>query len=271
MLPAMQECRENGVDNVLITMWGDDGAECSRYSPLPSLYYIKRVYDGEENLDIIKKEFKDITGEDFDGMMALDLPNYIGDFETNERAVCAAKYLLYNDPFRGYLDCTIPDCCDEYYKNTAQLLRKNKQNSKFSSTFETLIRLCDVLELKGTLGIKIRNAYEKKDNKALKNCIKTIDKILARLDLFYDAYRTQWFSENKPHGFDIQDIRIGGLTRRLKNCKQMLNDFIKGKLDRIIELEEKILPFPEITSDKKGAISFNSWMRTVSVNCMYHV
>lgn len=271
MLPAMQECRDNNVNNVLITMWGDDGAECSRYSALPSLYYIKRVYDGEENLDVIKKEFKEITGEDFDGMMALDLPNYIGDFETNEGAVCAAKYLLYNDPFRGFLDSTIPDGCDEYYRATAETLRKNKANSKFSNTFETLIRLCDVLELKGTLGIKIRNAYEKKDNKALKNCIKIIDKILARLDLFYDAYRTQWFSENKPHGFDIQDIRIGGLWRRLKNCKQMLNDFIKGKLDRIIELEEKILPFPEITSDKKGAISFNSWMRTVSVNCMYHV
>ena len=84
-------------------------------------------------------------------------------------AVCAAKYLLYNDPFRGFLDSTIPEGCDEYYKNTAETLRKNKLNSKFSNTFETLIRLCDVLELKGTLGIKIRNAYEKKDNKALKN------------------------------------------------------------------------------------------------------
>ena len=51
---------------------------------------------------------------------------------------------------------------------------------------------------------------------------KTIDKILARLDLFYDAYRTQWFSENKPHGFDIQDIRLGGVVRRIEHCKTKL-------------------------------------------------
>lgn len=271
MLPAMQECRENGVDNVLITMWGDDGAECSRYSNLPSLYYIKRVYDGEENLDVIKKEFKDIIGEDFDAMMAFDLPNYIGDFETNEGAVCAGKYLLYNDPFRGFLDLTIPENCDEYYTKTAQTLKTNKQSSAYAYAFTTLEKLCEVLALKGTLGIKIRKAYEEKDNKALKNCVKIIDKTLDKLDEFYDAFRAQWYRENKPHGFDIQDIRLGGLIRRLKNCKQIILDYVKGKIQNIPELEEKLLPFPNLDSDKKGAISFNSWMRTVSVNCMYHI
>lgn len=29
MLPAMRSVRRNGVDNVIITMWGDNGGECS--------------------------------------------------------------------------------------------------------------------------------------------------------------------------------------------------------------------------------------------------
>ena len=34
-----------------MTMWGDDGAECSYYAVLPSLYAMKRIYDGEEDIE----------------------------------------------------------------------------------------------------------------------------------------------------------------------------------------------------------------------------
>lgn len=35
---AFAACKENNVKNVFLTMWGDDGAECSKFSTLPALY-----------------------------------------------------------------------------------------------------------------------------------------------------------------------------------------------------------------------------------------
>lgn len=35
-----------------------------------------------------------------------------------------------------------------------------------------------------------------------------------RLERFHDAYQAQWMQENKPHGFDVQDIRLGGLMQK---------------------------------------------------------
>ena len=33
----------------------------------------------------------------------------------------------------------------------------------------------------------------------------------------------EWFCENKPFGFEVQDLRIGGLKARVETCKNRLN------------------------------------------------
>jgi len=250
-------------------MWGDDGAECSRYAVLPSLYYIKRVYDGENDIEVIKREFKQITGEDFDAMMALDEPNYQKESDKT-KPVAAGKNLLYNDLFRGVLDTTIVPECVEHYAETAKKLGEYKKNSKYAYVFETLEKLCLVLEKKATLGIKIRRAYSENDVSLLKKYVGEIDVVLDRVSDFYYAFRKQWMRENKPHGFDVQDIRLGGLMRRLKSCKEMLLEYIDDKTDKIPELEEQLLPYPNIDSSEKGAIGYHIWTKIATINCVEH-
>ncbi len=43
---AMQSCRDNNVDNIFMTCWGDNGAEASYYSVMPTLYYAVSVLNG---------------------------------------------------------------------------------------------------------------------------------------------------------------------------------------------------------------------------------
>ena len=64
-----------------------------------------------------------------------------------------------------------------------------------------------------------------------------LDETLVRLERFHDAYQAQWMQENKPHGFDVQDIRLGGLMQRVKTCRARLEDYCAGRLDRLEELE----------------------------------
>ena len=49
MKPAMQSVRQHGIKNVLVTVWGDNGAECPPQTQLHNLYAIRRYADGEYN------------------------------------------------------------------------------------------------------------------------------------------------------------------------------------------------------------------------------
>jgi hypothetical protein len=47
---------------------------------------------------------------------------------------------------------------------------------------------------------------------------------------------------NKTYGFEVQDARLGGLMRRIANCKERLLAYADGNIDVIEELEEGVLP-----------------------------
>ncbi len=265
MTPAMKSCAQYNVDNIFITCWGDNGAECSPFGVLPSLFYIKKIYDGERSIAKIKREFFDLTGEKFDSLMALDLPNDICGNKASVVNPC--KYVLYNDLFNGYIDSSLPLGGNEDYKRYAKKLNKLAKGSKFYYLFNTLSQLCSVLSEKYDLGIKIRSAYKKNDIEELKVCIKNIDTVIKKLDKFYYAFRKQWYLENKPHGFDVQDLRLGGLERRLKTCRETLIEYVNGGVENISELEIELLDlFGGGEQIKKELACLNIWTETVSVN-----
>lgn len=242
---SMKGCREHGVNNVLITLWGDGGKECSYFSLLPSLLYAKMVYDGVEDLNIIKEKFKKIVGVDFDLMMDLDMPNLIcGNLDSCRNP---SKYVLYSDLFHAFVSPSLPDGGDKEYARVSSRLKQGL-DTKYGYVFEYLYRLSKALEVKYGLDKLIRKAYKDNDITALKDCVDKITLCIERVNEFYDAFKTLWYIENKPHGFEIQDYRLGGLIKRMENCIERLNDFIDGKIDSIPELEEELLPYMEYHS-----------------------
>ena len=61
------------------------------------------------------------------------------------------------------------------------------------------------------------------------------------MDSFYASFSYLWNEENKPFGFEVMDIRLGGLRFRLASCKEKLQKYCNGKLQKIEELEEDVL------------------------------
>ena len=59
---------------------------------------------------------------------------------------------------------------------------------------------------------------------------------------FHEIFQKLWFVENKPHGFDVQDARLGGLIMRMKSCLDRLTAFRNSEITSIPELEEPVLP-----------------------------
>ena len=62
----------------------------------------------------------------------------------------------------------------------------------------------------------------------------------------------------KPQGWEIQDARLGGLIQRINTCQLRLKAYLSGKLERLEEMEEDILPH-------KG---FNNYTSLISSSLM---
>ncbi len=117
------------------------------------------------------------------------------------------------------------------------------------------------MQLKYTIGIRTRAAYRSRDTEELKKLCVDYDRIVMLLERFYEAHRTVWFKENKPHGFDVQDIRFGGLKQRIISCRRRLEQLLAGQCDRIEELDEDILPeYPQ------EHLTHQTWSHEVTVN-----
>lgn len=190
----------------------------------------------------IKEKFKRFTGIGFDEFMDIDCPNDVVAYVGEPRN--PSKYMLYSDYFNDFLDYTVKEGAGVKYVEYAQKLRKTaKKSRKYGYVFDTAAKLCDVLQIKYELGLRTRKAYEAGDKRALERLAKNeYVQVAKRIEIFAKAFEKQWFYDNKPHGFDVQDLRIGGLLRRTDACRRRILAYTAGKIDRIEELEQTLLP-----------------------------
>ena len=254
----MRSVRRNGVENVIITMWGDNGKECSSFSLLPSLYAVRRFADGVEDLNEIKQEFDEKFGVSFDSLMTLDIPDLLpvrhGEVEM------PSKIFLYCDPFTGIFDDRVDALGVIHYGEYAKKLDDVKNSAKcYGYIFEALSDLCSVLEKKYDLGVRLRKAYKAGNKADIAEIARQMPTVIERLDKFYNSFSNLWYTENKPFGFEVQDARIGGLRLRIQACEKRIEDYLKGKIDKIDELEIDILPH-RTTAD----LMYNSYRGLVS-------
>ena len=266
MKPAMDVCREQGIDKIFFTLWGDNGKECSYFSMLPSLFYLKRYYDGVTDRKQIAKEFEELTGESFERMMNLDAPHYVGGNKEGFRN--PSRYMLYNDPFFGWFDTQVKEGVTKQYKKLAKRFAIYAKESKnFSDLYTLQGKLCRILALKYDLGVRLRSAYQVRDEAVLRACIIDMKKIEKAIEEFYQVFRVLWHKENKPHGFEVQDIRLGGLKQRVKHCRERLEAYLNGKEENLPELEEVLLDFwGNGLHYAKNTPCFQSWAANVSVS-----
>lgn len=235
MIPAFSACINKGINNFLVTQWGDDGGECSMFSSLRSLMKMASLNYGEDD-NCYEAAFSVVSGgytvEEFS---TLDFFN--------------DRYLFYNDCFVGKYNTAIEKGYEKNYIKFAERLDPvTKKNKKFKYLFEARKAYCEVMQLKSNLGNATRAAYEK-GKPELKKMIKVYKLLIKRLNKFYKLLRAQWLLENKPSGFEIQDVRIGGMICRLKDCIDRIKEYIAGKAENIPELETKLL---DVFGDKEN-------------------
>ena len=145
------------------------------------------------------------------------------------------------------------------YRDLAEKLAAAK-DSKFGYAIETLAALCHVLELKSTLGVELRAAYQDGNKDELAHLAHdVIPEIIERTQSFLTIFRRQWYKENKTFGFSTQDVRIGGLCERLSAVALHIDLYLSGEVAKIEELEATPIPFLPEADGKYLIVNRYSW------------
>lgn len=239
---ALPEVKNAGINGYIATLWGDDGAECSKLAVLPALYYFAKLANGINDNQEIAKSFKKDFDIDIKELLEL---NHLNDLEykpTNLRNVC--KYMFFNDLLMGIYDNTVDEKKASQFTDMKKAYKKNINHPVFGLLFKEAYELANVLEIKYTIGLKIREAYHSKDKEKINLVINSLIDLKDRTTKFYESFKNMWYSENRLEGFEVQTIRIGGLILRIQESIDLLRDFISGKIDKIDPLEQDILIFP---------------------------
>lgn len=266
----LDECEKHGVGRVIVTSWGDNGAEASQFAGMASaLFYAERCYGvrDERSIDLRCRLCFKCT---LDELLAFDLPDMLPELgaEKVRFPKNPSKYLLYNDLLEGLFDLHVnPKTAPDSFAEHSRMLLDLADNTEFGYAFETLGRLCGILAYKCDMGWRLRKAYHDDDRDVLYDVAnEEIPKLGRDLEDFLSCLERQWMRENKPFGMIAQEMRIGGMIERVGAVRRRINDYLEGNTSSIPELEEELLPINVSTPRelKFPYISFNNWIKNVS-------
>lgn len=269
----LEEIKKRNVKQVMATCWGDDGADClsACIMPVLALYGASRLADGEEAELLAKENTLAACGYTAEEFFALCRPS-VTPADNNTPYANPTKYLFYNDILKGMFDKHTDGRFPAFYKGCAEELEAfAKREGAFSYLFDVQAKLCRVLELKATAGTELKAAYDKADKAELKRlAVEVLPEIQRRTETFYDAFRNGWMKESRPGGFDTQDLRIGGMLRRILAAEKTVLDYLEGRIDKVDELEWERLYFDCRTkdSDKCLTIGYNGYSRNATANIL---
>lgn len=245
--PALAACKEEGVTEVIATIWANS-AETSLPSALMGLsYFAENTYLPEFNMERFKERTEFCTGIPFEDFYALTkLYKIDGQFNQEEEPPNPSSSLLWQDVLMGLYDGEMKNIpLEEHYKACAEEFTKYSTGSYLRDIIFTIpAQLCRVLSVKAEIGIKLKNAYDNKDFDSL-NKIANLDLVWLKdaLNILRKEHRRVYFECNKPLGFDLLDVRYGGVLMRIDTAIVRINDYLEGKIDCIEELAEERLPF----------------------------
>ena len=249
MLEGLNSCSDNGIDKVMCTFWFDNGMETPAKTLFYSALYFAQLCYGEKcESDKLDKWLNQLTGcteEDFMIFDLFDSPD--GILKDNENADNPSKYLLYQDPLVGVFDGQVKEMAlDTYYSELYSKLN-DVENTKsiMNDIFAYYKELASVLIDKSMLGVKLRNAYSKRDKIEMERLKNTMEECAKKMWILKEARKSIWFKECKPFGYEVLDIRFGGVYVRLMSSVQRIDAFLKGRIDKLEELEEETVIYNE--------------------------
>lgn len=271
----MEACKKKKVQEVLITAWGDDGNEANIFGTLLGMQlHSEHGYTDTVDTEHLKRRFEACVGESFDAFLAMG--QFDGtpgtDYTASHTSVYnPSKYILWQELLGGLFDCHVQGLdLPKHYEQLKETLEKHTTKSQYPLLMEFYKNLAEVLSIKAELGIHISKAYKAKDMKGLRKMIdRELPDLREAIERLNVSHRELWYSTYKAFGFEVLDIRYGGLKQRVDTTIYRLEGFIEGRITALEEIEEESLIF-DGGEKEPGVelINFNQYLRIASAGVM---
>jgi hexosaminidase len=272
---ALSACKKENVQEVFATMWGDNGGETNLFASLPGLQlFAEHGYSLVVDESRMNSRFAICTGGDYDAFMRLDqldttpFDNYLS-VNGSHRPSNPSRYILWQDILIGLFDKYVEgQPLRTYYYELGKRINEDKEsNEAFKELFEFYERLCFVLSVKSEIGLALKAAYDSKDRtQLLKLTQESLPSLYESISVLHRTHRELWMKTCKPFGWEIMDIRYGGMMVRIDTAVYRLNAYLNGELNKLDELEEERLymdgPRNESSTTLGHAGSYNSIVST---------
>ena len=264
--------KEAGADKWFCTLWQDDGAETPMETCLLSLtYFAECAYEKEVTKERLQDRMKELFGIDSEDIMLLDrFDNFQPEDPHNLKSANPSKLALYQDPMLGIFDGQFKGKgLKEHYHELVEKLEQclaKEQPPRVRKLFAYYQKLAAFLAEKAEMGLELKSDYDNQDRERLRIWAeKRIPACLALLEELHSMREELWMDECKPQGYEVIDVRLGGIRSRLESAAKRISAWLSNPEQPLEELEEKRVCFwPE----EDRIYSFNRWEQIVSASNM---
>lgn len=242
--PCMKACKALGVKELLMTMWGDDGAEADFMSGLPVLqYYADHAYGESVDEAALRASFHGVTGGSYDDWLRAAKIDAVSLWKDSAAGTPnTSKWLLWEDPLLGLWQPQLEgqSLAAEYGDLADDLERAAKQGGLMDEHLRFPAQIARVLSKKSDLPTRLRTAYEANDRRALRTILgEDLPWLVRHTDRLRKIHRRLWFTQHKPQGWEVIEGRYGRLLARLQTTRWRLSRYLGGRVDGLPELEER--------------------------------
>lgn len=245
-LPALRACMESGVREVLATAWGDDGAESSVCALLYGLQvYAEAGYTGSYNEEETKRRFSALHRADPNAFLDLSTFDMVPKARKGEiLAPNPSHYLLYEDPITLLFEKDLEGIpLAAHYRSLHEKYCAYEADAlEYPLLWEFYRHLSGVLAKKCFWRENAPSAVREKDRQAAARLAVLAEELHQDLLEFADCWYRLWMEYNRPQGWDVLDLRIGGLAARMKTAAGRMRAFARGEAE-IPEMEVQKLPY----------------------------
>ena len=242
---GLTACAKANIPLALATAWGDNGGECNLTAALLGLQlYGELTFRPDYGEDELARRFRRCCHADAQAFLDLSLLNYMPGMKDNPSdPVNACKFMLYQDPLIQLFEAdTAGYAMAEHFGSlVTRYARYALENPDYAPLFDFYTALANALALKCVWHEQAGDAVRSRNREQAAALADGIGATVEALDTLRVVWRRLWESTNKPNGFEIIEVRMGGIAARMATAGEKMRAFALGQVDTIPELEEQAL------------------------------
>ncbi|MGO4961254.1 beta-N-acetylhexosaminidase [Jeotgalibaca porci] len=271
---ALKACESEGIEEVFLTLWADNGAETPLTTALPVMQlYAEYTYKQEINQEELAERLLGCTGMKLEYFMLLnefdEVPS-VG--KNNLMSSSPSKFILWQDILTGLFDANIKtlELGKHYRRLYEKLAQLQNCESDYISLFDFYKQLAKVLATKAEIGINLKRAYDQKDKQRMAIHVEQLKSLKEDMKYLHEKHNRLWFELYKPFGWEALDIRYGGARARIDTAINRIESWLKDEGVIIEELEAERLVYDAKYDIVEGFLGTEKYHHIVTTGHLSH-